>query len=171
MMTRLLSLVILIALLPLSACSSTGRYTAGSNFDESIKTIAVPIFQNDTLQRGLEVQLAESLNKQVRARTPWTLSKSDRAETSLVGVITSHSIAQLSQAPRTGLVQEQTVQITINFEWRDNRTGKILVARNGFAATSTFVPQRGVGERIEHGQREAIEELARDVISQLRQSW
>ncbi len=170
-MTRLLSLLILITLLPLSACSSTGRYTTGTNFDDSIKTIAVPIFQNDTLQRGLEIQLAESLNKQIRARTPWTLSKSDRAETSLVGVITSHSLAQLSQAPRTGLVQEQTVQITINFEWRDNRTGKILVARNGFAATSTFVPQRGVGERIEHGQREAIEELARDVISQLRQSW
>ena len=171
MITRLLSLLILITLLPLSACSSTGGYTTGSNFDDSIKTIAVPIFQNDTLQRGLEIQLAESLNKQIRARTPWALSKSDRAETSLVGVITSHSIAQLSQAPRTGLVQEQTVQITINFEWRDNRTGKILVARNGFAATSTFVPQRGVGERIEHGQREAIEELARDVISQLRQSW
>jgi len=169
-MTRLAPLLILIVPLLLQACSSTG-YSAGSNYDKSIETIAVPIFQNNTLQRGLEIQLAESLNKEIRARTPWTLSKSGRAETTLVGVITAHSLAQLSQAPRTGLAQEQTIRITINFEWRDNRTGKILVARNGFAATSTFVPQRGIGERIEHGQREAIEELARDVISELRQSW
>ncbi|MBL4808657.1 MAG: hypothetical protein JKY43_01190 [Phycisphaerales bacterium] len=172
-MNRLLSLkilIILISLLPLQACTSTG-YTTGSNFDHSISSIAVPIFQNDTLQRGLEVQLAESLNKEIRARTPWALSKSDHAETSLIGIITSHTIRQLSQAPGTGLVQEQTVRITINFEWRDNRTGNILVARNNFAATSTFVPQRGIGQRIEQGQREAIEELAKDVISQLRQSW
>ncbi len=163
-------LISLLPLLTMGACSSS-QYTLGSNYDDSITTISVPIFENNTLERSLEVQLAESLNKQIRSRTPWNITKSDRADTTLVGVITSHQISQLSQAPRTGLVQEQVVRITINFEWRDNRTGDILVARNNFSAVSTFVPQRGVGERLEHGQREAIEELATDLVSQLRNNW
>jgi len=160
------------SLIPIGCSSnpSTG-YAFSNNFDSSIKTISVPIFQNDTLQRGLEINLAESLNKQIRARTPWALTKSDHADTSLVGVITAFNLGQLSRNPHTGLVQEQTVRITVRFEWRDNRTGDILVARSGFSATSTFVPQQGVGERLEHGQREATEELATDIISQLRQSW
>jgi len=160
-----------LCLLPACATSPDKGYAFSSNFDESISTISIPIFANNTLQRGLEVTLAESLNKQVRARTPWTLAKSDQADTTLVGVITSHSLSELSQSPRTGLVQEQLVRITVNFEWRDNRTGGLIVARNGFAASSTFAPQRGVGERIEHGQRQAIEELAADIISQLRSGW
>lgn len=171
LIARLLILSALLCLVSACASSPNKGYAFSSSFDKSISSISVPIFANDTLQRGLEVTLAESLNKQVRARTPWSLTKSDQADTTLVGVITSHSLSQLSQAPRTGLVQEQLVRITVNFEWRDNRTGKLIVARNGFAASSTFAPQRGVGERLEHGQRQAIEELAADIISQLRQGW
>lgn len=170
--TRSLLLAIATASL-LTACASSPNkgYSFSSNFDDSISTIAVPIFANNTLQRGLELQLTESLNKQIRDRTPWTLAKSSRSDTTLQGVITYYELAQLSQAPGTGLVQEQTVRISVNFEWRDNRTGDLLVGRNGFASTATFVPQRGVGERLEHGEREAIEELAKDIISQLRESW
>jgi lipopolysaccharide assembly LptE-like protein len=153
-----------------SGCASS-QYSLSNNYDDSIKTIAVPIFQNDTLERGLELQLAESLNKQIKSRTPWTLAKTGRADTTLVGVITSHSLGQLSRVPGAGLAQEQTVSITVRFEWRDNRTGDIIVARSRYTATSAFVPQRGINERIEHGQREAIEELATDIISELRQSW
>ncbi len=166
----LLLLLALITTIPGCASSNKG-YTFGSNHDQSIKTIAIPIFKNNTLQRGIEVQLTESLNKQVRARTPWSLTKSANADTTLVGVITSYTLTQISQAPRIGLPQELAVRITVNFEWRDNRTGDLIIARNNYSATSTFVPQKGVGERIEHGQRQAIEELAQDLISQLRQSW
>lgn len=173
-LTQLIQIPILAAiLLGMGACASNSSngYAFNSTYDDSISTISIPIFKNDTLQRGLEVQLTESLNKQILARTPWKLAKSEQAETTLVGVITTHSLTQLSQAPRTGLVQEQAVRITVNFEWRDNRTGDIIVARNNFSATATFAPQRGVSERIEHAQREAIEELAADLVSQLRESW
>jgi len=165
-----LLLLVLVATIPACASSNKG-YTFGSNYDQSIQTISIPIFENNTLQRGIEVTLTESLIKQVRARTPWSLTKSASADTTLVGVITSYTLTQVSQAPRIGLPQEIAVRITVNFEWRDNRSGDLIVARNNYAATSTFVPQRGIAERIEHGQRQAIEELAQDLISQLRDNW
>ncbi|MFK7759074.1 MAG: LPS assembly lipoprotein LptE [Phycisphaerales bacterium] len=173
MSTRIVYMVLTAStLMLLQSCASQGKgYTFGSNFDTSIRSIAIPIFANETFERGIELQFTESLNKQIRARTPWALVNSDRADTTLVGVITNTGLSEVSRAPRTGLVQEQAVRVTVRFEWRDNRTGEILVARSNFSATSTFVPQRGIAERYEHGQREAIEELATDLISQLRENW
>jgi len=163
----------IVCMLIMTSCANNPSkgYAFDSNFDSSINSISIPIFANNTLERGLEVQLTESINKQIRARTPWNIVNSDTADTTLVGVITGHNLQMLSQGPRTGLVQEQTVRITVSFEWRDNRTGDLLVARNNYAATSTFAPERRIGERIEQGQRQAIEELAVDLVSQLRQSW
>lgn len=156
-----------------SGCASTPNqgYAFDTTFDESIQSIAIPIFRNETTSRGLEVQLTEAVMKEVQHRTPWHLAPSDRADTTLVGVITSTQLSVLSDDPQTGLAQEQAVRITIRFEWRDNRSGDILVARDGYSAAGLFAPARNVGDRLEFGQRAAIDELARDLISDMRSGW
>ncbi len=160
-----------LALVPGCASSPNQGYAFDSTFDESINTIAIPIFRNETTSRGIEVQLTEAIMKQVSQRTPWRLTPSDRADTTLVGVVTGTTLRALSDDPQTGLVQEQAVQITIRFEWRDNRSGEILVARDNYSASAVFHPSRAVGDRLELGQRSAIEELASDIVSDMRSSW
>lgn len=173
MMTRLASILLASTLPLLPACSGGGGqgYRFDTTFDESIRTVAVPIFRNETTSRGLEVQLTESVMKQLQQRTPWRLAPADRADTTLVAVITDTALSVLSDDPQTGLVQEQAVRITIRFEWRDNRSGDILVARDNYSAAAVFSPARNVGDRIEMGQRNAIEELAHDLVSELRSGW
>ena len=161
----------MLLLIPGCASSPNQGYAFDSTFDESINTIAIPIFRNETTSRGIEVQLTEALMKQVTQRTPWRLTPSDRADTTLVGVVTGTSLQALSDDPVTGLVQEQAVQITIRFEWRDNRTGEVLVARDNYSASAVFHPDRAVGERFEFGQRSAIDELASDIVSDMRSRW
>ncbi|MEX0876595.1 MAG: LPS assembly lipoprotein LptE [Phycisphaerales bacterium] len=160
-------------LLATAGCASdpTRGYAFSSTFDESIQSVSVPLFRNETTSRGLEIPLTEAIVKQLQQRTPWHIAQSDRADTSLVGVITETQLSVLSDAPRTGLVQEQAIRITIRFEWRDNRSGDIIVARDNYSASAVFFPARGVGERLESGQRDAIEELASDVISEMRSNW
>ncbi|MCA9277257.1 MAG: LptE family protein [Phycisphaerales bacterium] len=173
MPSAICTLIISAILLLIPGCASTPNqgYAFDSGFDESIRTIAVPIFRNETTSRGLEVQLTEAVQKQLQQRTPWRLSSTDRADTTLVGVITGTQLSVLSDDPQTGLVQEQAVRITIRFEWRDNRSGEVLVARDGYSASAVFSPSRGVGDRLEMGQRNAIDELASDLVSDLRSSW
>ncbi len=169
---RLLTLVCAALALPLGCASSPDQgYAFSSGFDESIRTVAVPIFRNETTSRGIEVQLTEAVQKQIQQRTPWRLATGDRADTTLVGVITGTQLIPLSDDPQTGLVQEQAVRLTIRFEWRDNRSGEILVARDGYSASGVFYPARAVGERLEVGQRSAIEELASDLVSDMRSGW
>ncbi len=173
MIRALIAIALLTTLAPLSACASdpTRGYALGSAYDDSIRTIAVPIFQNNTIERGLETSLTDAIIKQIQTRTPWRIARPDNADTTLTGALTQHRLSQLSQTPGTGLVQEQGVTLSIRYEWVDNRTGDILSARAAFSATSTFVPQRGIGERLEHAEREAIDELARDLVEQLRARW
>ena len=171
MIARALLISCLVSL-PLVGCASdpSQGYSFASTFDESIKSVAIPVFRNETTSRGLELQLTESLIKELQLRTPWHIAPTDRADTTLVGVITDTGLAALSD-DRTGLVQDQAIRITIRFEWRDNRSGDIIVARDGYSASAVFSPNRQVGDRIELGYRAAIEELAHDVISQMRSSW
>ncbi len=153
------------------AADPTQGYAFSSTFDTQIKTIAVPIFRNETMSRGLEVMLTEAIIKEIQRRTPWKIADADRADATLSGSITRSTLSVLSDNPKTGLVQEQAVRLTIRFDLHDNRTGDPIVTRAGFAATSTFAPQSGVGDRLELGQRAAIEELARDLVSELRSGW
>ena len=153
------------------ATNPSSGYSFSSVYDESIKSVSVPIFRNETTSRGLEVQLTESVIKELQRRTPWHIAPSDRADTTLLGVITDTELTALSDDPQTGLVQEQATRITIRFEWRDNRSGDIIAARERYSAAAVFSPARNVGDRLESGQRSAIEELAYDLISEMRSGW
>ena len=153
------------------ATNPSDGYSFSSVYDESIKSVSIPMFRNETTSRGLEVQLTESVIKELQRRTPWHLAPSDRADTTLLGVITDTELTGLSDDPQTGLVQEQATRITIRFEWRDNRSGEIIAARERYSASAVFSPARNVGDRLESGQRSVIEELAYDLISEMRSGW
>ena len=170
--TTLILIFLLLCIAPQGCATDPSQgYSFSSVYDESIQSVAIPIFKNETTSRGLEVTLTESLIKEIQKRTPWHIAPTDRADTTLVGVITNTSLSVLSDDPQTGLVQEQAARITIRYEWRDNRSGDVIVARDAYSASAVFSPSRNVADRLELGQRDAIEELAHDVVSDMRSSW
>lgn len=147
-------------------------YVLGTSYDAGVRTVAVPIFENTTFTPGLEQQLTEAIIKEIQASTPWRITGRDRADTVLTGVIDRAELGLITRTRGTGLVQEQMLTIRVNFAWRDSRTGEVRVERERFSAASTFVAARGIagepGERIEVGQRSAIDELARAIVHELR---
>lgn len=167
------SLVVCAGLLA-GGCASdpNSGYVLGTTYDTGVRTVAVPIFENTTFTPGLEQQLTEAIIKEIQATTPWRITGRDRADTVLTGMIDQAELALLTRTRGTGLVQEQILTIRVNFTWRDSRTGEVRVERERFSAASTFVAARGVsgepGERIEVGQRGAIDELARAIVNEMR---
>ncbi len=157
----------------LAGCSTdpTAGYAFADTYDTGIQTVSVPIFKNETFSRGLETQLTDAIVKRLQRHTPYRVVASDTADTTLSGAITQTDLRRLSDDPQTGLVEEQSYRITVRYTWLDNRTGQPRVSRENFTATGVFAPSRGVGERLEVGQREAIDELARDIVESLRAAW
>ncbi|HYE62822.1 MAG TPA: LPS assembly lipoprotein LptE [Phycisphaerales bacterium] len=165
--------VLLLALLLLTGCSSNPSkgYSFASTYPEGVRTVTIPVFDNRTYYPGLEVQLTEAVIKQVQASSGLKVVSAANADSRLIATITDAQLRRLTLDKTTGLVQEQAFQLTIDFEWRDARSGKVLMSRKNFAATDTFVPARPTGERIETAQHGAIQRLARDVVAEMRASW
>jgi hypothetical protein len=161
--------------LVLSACASDPKegyvWGSGASYDRSIRTVAVPIFQNTTYSRGIETELTDAIIKQIQAETPWRVASGGDAQTELSGSITDSRLRQLSINRDTGFTQELDVELTVDFTWRDKRSGKVLVSRKSFTASEAFIPSKPVGERLEAGQHAAIQRLARDIVSELRSNW
>jgi hypothetical protein len=159
----------LVLLSGLGGCASS--YSFGEAYDGSIKTVGVRMFDNQTFDVGAEAKLTEAVSKQIQRRTPWKIVAPERADAVLSGVITGWELDAISVDSTTGLAEEQGLRLEASFEWRDGRTGERLVARDRFSSVGTFVPAQGVGERIEVGRRDAVEELARGIVETLRSDW
>jgi len=161
------------SLLATGACSSdpNSGYSFASTYDETVRTVAVPVFENETLFPGLESQLSEAVAKEIQRATPWRVAARASADTELTASLTGAEYRTLSTTRGIGLSEEQAFTITVRFHWRDARTGETLVARRRFSASATSIQARPTGERVEVGQREAIEELARAIVRELRSDW
>lgn len=157
----------------LGGCSTdpTRGYAPAGAYDASVRTVSVSNFENQTFSRGLELRLTDAIVKRIQRRTPYRVVPAERADTALSGAITGVDLRRLSDDPQTGLAQEESYQITIRFAWVDNRTGEARVVRENFSAAGVFAPARGAGERIEVGQRDAIDELAQAVVESMRSGW
>lgn len=166
-------LAVACATILLGACASdpSRGYSLSPAHDQGVRTIAVPILDNETYSTGTELLLTEAIIKAIQQTTPWRVTSSAAADSTLTGTITKVGFNRLSRTPGTGLAQEVAVELAVDFDWTDNRTGQVLASRRSFSAVATFIPDRGVGERLELGEHGAIDELAHRIVDSLRDDW
>ena len=179
-MTRLMSqrcavLAGVLAAVVVGGCASDphrGYAFTSREFPSGVRSVCVPVFGNVTMQPGVEARVTEAVIKQIQATTPMrVVQRADGADSTLAGVVTDVQMRRLSLASATGLVQEVALTVTVDFEWRDNRTGKVLAARKRFSASDSFVPARPTGERVYVGESAASERMARDIVGVMGSAW
>lgn len=146
-----------------SAADSTGLYR------HDVKTVAVPIFANRTYYRNVEFSLTKSIINQLESRTPYKVAPKEEADTILEGEITDVGVHLQNRSAFNGLPQEQLFFITVNFTWKDLRTGKILTDRRQFNQSSTYYPT--LGEDQFAGSQENVERLGLAIVEELQRDW
>lgn len=171
-LTRYCRIVLLGAMLAVGCASDpTEGYAAVSPFPRGISTVSVQIFENNTFDREIEFELADALIKQIEARTPYKVTSPTRADTILTGRVRSVQRDQLSKSRLTGLSEEVVLSVTIDFQWRDLRTDDRLAERWSFSGHGLFVPSRPTSEPLELGQFAVVQQLARDIVAEMRSDW
>lgn len=160
-------------LLGLAACASdpTRGYALTSSYDQSIETVSVPMFDNYTFEHGLETILTDAIIKEIHRSTPWRVVERERAQATLSGAITSADLRSFSRNTDSGLVQEMALDVGVAFEFRSNADERVLVSRRNFHAAEAFVPAYPAQERLELSRRTTADQLARDIVAELRSSW
>jgi len=138
-------------------------------YRDDVKTVAAPIFANQTYYRGVELGLSKAIVNQIESRTPYKVVPKEQADTILEGEIANVVVRTVSRYQFNGLPQNQLYVVTVNFTWKDLRTGEILVQRHHFEQTAPYYPTLGEDQFI--GEQENIEKLAIAIVEELQADW
>ena len=169
----IISVLSIVLVITMGSCASdpTQGYSSASIYPANIHTVAVSIFENDTYTRDVEFQLTDALVKEIEARTPYKVVPASRADTVLLGQIRKIDLDQLSKSRQTGLCEEVILSVTIDFQWKDQRSFKPLLERKAFTSNALFVPSQPSSEPIELGEFAVVQQLARDIVAQMQTEW
>ncbi|QQE10890.1 LptE family protein [Planctomycetota bacterium] len=169
----------LLTLLTLCVISLNGcglGYTAHDIYPEQYQTVAVPIFENRTFWNssrytGLEADLAEALAKEVESRTPYKVASPATADTIIQGTITGFEQRVITRKREGNVPEQMEIIMTVNFEWKDQRTSQTIVDRKGYQAIGRYTPTRPVNELLSIGQHQAISRMANQIVNTMRTNW
>ena len=160
----------LVAAVPVALAGCSG-YSFDAPYRGDVVTVAVPIWENITYDYGLEAELTDALIKEIHRSTPYKVVNAGGADTVLSGTIRSSDLSSLVKDSDTGLVQELAFTMTVDFEWKRASDGEVLVSLRGYDGSGEFVPDLDAAERVQAGQRRAIDRLAKDIVAELRSGW
>jgi hypothetical protein len=59
--------------------------------------------------------------------------------------------------------------MTVNFRWKDLRSGRILLERKSFQQTASFYATLGEGEFV--GSQNSVERLALAIVQEMQADW
>jgi len=145
-------------------------YSTTELYPTQYNTVTVPNFDNRSNDRNVEFTLREALIKEIEQRTPYkAVSGTGLSDTQLTGTVVRVDRKLLSRDADVGLPQEIEIVVTVDFQWKDLRTGEVIRGYRGLSAAGQFVPNRAVGEFDDDGVRLAVSRLASDIVSRMRE--
>lgn len=156
-------------------CLEGCGYTLGPAFSPGVRTVAVPIFKSDLFRRGIEFQLTEAVQKELKLRG-LQIAEAPCAETRLTGQIFSYRKDLLSESAFDD-ARELQLSLAVMVTWEDLRTGEILnqqeiaLPPEAIALTSAadFAPE--VGQSLASANQQVVDRLARDIVNKMEMPW
>ncbi len=155
-------LLVLLALL----CSGCGVYSFSSSSLGGVKTIAVPTFENNSLQYGIQEDLTrEIINRLIQDNTLKVVSVAD-ADAILRGTVVNYERNAYTY-DKSDNVSEYKVNIYVNFVM-ERKGGKTLAERSNMLGFGIYSAST---QTEDDGKLQAIDKLARDIVDELTKSW
>lgn len=162
---------VVLAIIPATMLAGCANYQFGSAHAQEVRTVAVPVFENTSLEPGLERLLTEAVIRRIQRTTPYRVTSPDAADTVLIGEITEVRRRSLSRRQGTGLTEELAYELVMDLSWVDARTGRARVDVSNLRAAATVSPSIPVGEPTEFAQLQAYDQMAERIVDRLLNDW
>jgi hypothetical protein len=148
-------------------------YTTESLWPENVDSVAVPAWQRgrDIYRRGVEMRITEAVVKHIETKTPYKVLERGDADTELSGTVERIVQTVMSYNPDTGRPREIEMTVYASFTWKDLRTGRILLRRQNYPVSGTYITHEPFGRDFFQGSEGVIDDLARRVVEQMQHGW
>lgn len=162
----ILLFVLFSSLVVVSGCGYTLVGTGASALPDTVKTVWVPTFINDTTVVGVEQTLTDAVLRELSARGRLKPAKDrTQADSELNGRLTSLSVVPV-RFDDQGLAVEYQVTVSANLALVERSTEKTIMSEPAFVFRQPYtVP--GSARSYYDREREAIEVLARPFAQSL----
>ena len=144
-------------------------YSTARPYPSNVQTVCVEMFGSKEFRRSLEFQLTEAVQKRILTDTTYRLAGKAQADTLLTGEVVEVRQAALGTDPRTGLPRETAATVVVNVQWKDLRSGKVLLDRPAMVQTVDYI--RPVGETFFQASNEALDDLAERIVEEMQTEW
>jgi hypothetical protein len=154
----------------LCGCGGTNGYSNDPLFPTDVSGVYVEMFENRTFWRGVEYQLTDALAKHIEAQTPYKIvSDRNRADSLISGQILSVGQSTLSIERETGRALEKEVELRATVDWKDLRTGKLLIDNRQVSASASYSELQS--QSFNYAHRIAANNLAQKIVELMEQGW
>jgi len=143
-------------------------YSSKSLLRSNVRSIYIPIFDNNTFRRGYEFDLTKAVRDQILLRTRLNIVDKDEADSILFGKITSVDENVIIEDTRDNIV-ESRVSVGIDIRWVDKRTGRTIVERRNIKRPTEFIVRRN--ETLTSSSNEAFVSIARGIVDAMEEDW
>ena len=155
-------------------CAEMGTESVGysneSLFPQDVTSVYVKMFDNRSFHRGVEYELTDALAKRIEAQTPYRIvSSTDRADTVISGQIVSIAESVLTVERQTGRALEKQLQLRAVVNWKNLKTGELLINNSSVSAEATFSQWQNQG--FSYASALAANNLARRIVELMEKGW
>ena len=164
--TRWVSAAVLVAVLGTSACY---KFAGSGGFPTNLKTVAILPFDNQTASADVQRELSEIMSKSFHDRLSLRDAPEDKADVIVKGVIAQFEAdvpAAVSANPAQVNVSRRRLQLVVNIEIMNTKTGKPLLKQDGMQSEGQYAEGREAD-----GRKLAIETLVDQMIQRSQSQW
>ncbi len=148
-------------------------YSFSSRTNPHIATIAIPIFENSTLEKGLEDRLADRITDAFLADKRLRVVKEKDADSVIDGKIERYDRTPFSY-DKAQNVQEYRVEMTLHVTYEDRKKNHVVWEERAMTAWGTYSVSANLPGGIEEesaAQTRAIDKAAQDILIKTVQGW
>ena len=157
------ALGLILAAVVLAGCG----YSTKGSLPDHIKTVAVPIFKNRTLEPGVDSAITSGVVNAFSNGGRVKVVPIDQADAILQGEVVAYSLEGLAFDQHAN-VQSYRLRLVLNVEFRDVKRSAMLWRQEGLSETSDFQVQGQVSDTIARARgavSQAAVEIGRKVVN------
>ncbi len=145
---------------------SCGVYTFSPSALGGIKSVAVPLFENQTLESGISEKLTDGLAEAFVTDNTLRVVPEGRSDSILRGTVVSYNRNAYTY-DESETVSEYIVRIEVNVQFVESKSDKIIWEER----LSNWGTYESASETEETGQDNAITKLVEDILNRTVKGW
>jgi hypothetical protein len=146
---------------------SCGVYTFSPSALGSVKTVAIPLFENETTESGLRERLTDQLAQAFVNDNTLKVVREQQADAILRGSVVSY-LRDPYSFTQAEVVNEYICRIGLKVSFANRRSGKVIWEENGITNFGTY---NAATETEEDGKARAIAKLVEDILNKTVKGW